>query len=225
MKKAFALASVLLLSACGGSTVPADAPAPETADDTAAISLPSERSTSTSQCRTSLRRAGIQADAPFVSLSACDNLVDWMSSLEQYPGALQLAGDEQVTADEVAALCEGRDSAPVCADAIERGIVESTGDDQPRGTLAVAAIACQAEVGLADQGLALTLSTPGGEPAEGQFDTVNCVLDATQAPEDVRSGVTSPADGAQTTTWENLQADWTHTVDEGLNLTLTEVGA
>lgn len=199
-----AAAAVLLLAGCGGSSEAA-APATESA-----VALPTERPPVGDMC-------GIETNAAFgqtavlpLSLFSCGSLAEWMAGAED-------AGFD-VTPTFLEDVCKGQDVAPVCGDAIELGVIESTGSAE-LARLEASAEWCGVE-GLADEGESLTFTATGSDA----IATSDCILAKLDAPDYVTEhvGSTRAMDGQQTDEWNDLEARWTYHPDAGLNMTIID---
>ena len=93
--------------------------------------------------------------------------------------------------------CEGRDSLSVCADAIESGLLNSTGEGRVPTQLAYAADSCNLEEHLTDEGSSMTLDAAEASPVT--VDDVSCILNSSEAPQHVRDHIesTRALDGQQ----------------------------
>ncbi|WP_052459807.1 hypothetical protein [Tessaracoccus massiliensis] len=121
--------------------------------------------------------------------------------------------------------CEWRDSLSVCADAIESGLLNSTGEGRVPTQLAYAADSCNLEERLADEGSSMTLDVGGASPVT--VDDVSCILNSSEAPQHVRDHIesTRALDGQQEDQWgDGLKARWTYHPDSGLRITFIEEG-
>lgn len=91
----------------------------------------------------------------------------------------------------------GRDSLSVCADAVESGLLNSTGEGRVPTQLAYAADSCNLEERLTDEGSSMTLDVGGASPVT--VDDVSCILNSSEAPQHVRDHIesTRALDGQQ----------------------------
>lgn len=156
-----------------------------------------------------------------VALNQCDSVAEWMNALGGLPSLMGVDSAEDFTLDRLAGMCEGRDSLSVCADAIESGLLDATGEGRVPTQLAFAAHSCSLEEHLSDAGTSMTLDTGDS----GSLGGVSCILNGTDAPEHILDDIdsTQASDGQQEGQWgDGLTARWTNDADSGLQITFIE---
>lgn len=230
MRKSIAVAAAGLLFLVGCSDSDSDASGD-------AVTFPTERATPNTSCRIALNLAADGHAEPDASVEKCDSLAEWLSMVEEKPDSM---GVETVEVKHLAELCEGRDLATVCAEAIELGLFDPTQDDGSLSsdTIVSAANSCLVESALEDGGMSIHMevppSTSGGEsldvlkeryPNTVSKADLDCVLERTEMPNHVQRHIdsTRALDGQQTAEWGDVTARWTYHPDDGLVMTLVLV--
>lgn len=164
------------------------------------------------------------------ALEACKTVEEWANAAAFQPSAIGNSDGKPVTYGHLATACQGRDSLAVCADAIERKFIKTTGTDKivkPK-PLVMFAEACKVPNAVEDGGVSLTLDT-GGEKGSGTntIDEVACILAGLEAPTYVTRHIdsTRALDGQQSDEWGTYEARWTYHPDEGLLITFVDTEA
>lgn len=162
------------------------------------------------------------------SLISCTDVLQWAGALAKEPTAMELQDGDVPTVAHLTEACNGRDSLSVCADAIKKGLVEETGNDNAvvDTPLEVAVRACAVPADkVVDHGMSLTLSTGGKESVgDATVRDVVCVLDELEAPNYVEEHIysTRALDGQQSDTWGDWEVRWTYHPDSGLRITVID---
>lgn len=217
---------VLVLAGCGTDS-PSEGPGssePNT-EATQVKALPAPDGEARASCRMAMGVVTInpakQEHREAVALNQCDSVAEWMNALGELPSLMGVESAEDFTLDRLAGMCEGRDSLSVCADAIESGLFDATGEGRVPTQLAFAAHSCSLEDHLQDDGASLTLDAG----ASGSLGSVSCILNVTEAPQEILDQIesTQAADGQQEGQWgDGLKARWTTDADSGVQITFTE---
>lgn len=224
---------VALLCSCGS----ADKTQGPGASAVKPAALPTSTQLSPGDCTarvTAIGRADNNLDFhTIMALEVCETVGMWTRVLALYPkvsgiekGAdlpVSLLGDVCSGRDDV---CSGRDEASVCADAIGQGLFQATGNDRMFSELPQAAIQCEREDDLQDNGMSLTLRTSGKKNYQGvQFKDVMCIADYLDIPDFVVKHIesTRALDGQREDDWANIKARWTYHPDNGLGITFIQL--
>ncbi|QNP56303.1 hypothetical protein [Tessaracoccus defluvii] len=207
---ALVLLGLVALTGCSAGGDKASGPGTSSPSQTVP-SLPTERSAVGEMCGIEAKSASNQRAVLPLTLFSCQSTTEWLAAVE--------AASFQTSPEFLAATCKGQDIAPVCADAIETGLLQSTGNDSV-ARLKAAAAWCGVETGVADGGSSLSFV------AKGQDVGVipECVLVKLKAPDFVMThlGSTRAMDGQQTDEWGDLEARWTYHPDAGVNMTIID---
>lgn len=177
----------------------------------AAPSLPAERPVPSEMCGIDTNTTSTQPEVLDLTLYSCGTVPEWLAGLE--------AAGEETSMEFLADTCSGQDTAPICADAIERELIEPSGNAE-LGRLSAAAEWCGVAEGVADEGASLSVVAKGMDAVV----TPECLLAKLQAPSYVSEhlGSTRALDGQQTDEWMGLEARWTYHPDSGTNLTVVD---
>lgn len=216
---------VLVLGGCGTDSTSEPGPSESNTEATQVKALPAPNGEARASCRMAMGVVTInpakQEHREAVALNQCDSVAEWMNALGELPSLMGVESAEDFTLDRLAGMCAGRDSLSVCADAIGSGLLDATGEGRVPTQLAFAAHSCSLEEHLQDEGASLTLDTG----ASGSLGEVSCILNVTEAPQEVLDQIesTQASDGQQEGQWgEGLTARWTTDADSGLQITFTE---
>lgn len=219
-------AAVLALAGCGGASA-GDVEATGGTGSVAA-SLPAPAANVTRDCSVAMKASASQGSSAWhATTGECADVADWVAGVHANPDAVPGYGEgvfdpEDLSVDDLSKACLKRDSAPVCADAIGQGLIDSTGDDYALIGLAEPAAVCGVSSAVADEGVSLTMETSGKKSVgEHSWSDVECILDELETPQYVREHIntTRGLDGQQEDEWGDYRARWTYHGNQGLHIT------
>jgi len=221
MRKITAGLVVLLgLTACSGAAGTSTPPASPSGDAESSSAtptldpLPSAQAELSAHCaiQAATYEYGDEAGLPLL-LQDCGTTAEFLGALRQNPEIARSVPQR----DFIEEACAGQDALPVCADAIELGVITASGNADLARLEAVAEF-CGEKGGIQDQGKSLTVA--GTDLTRGGM----CVMRTLRAPDYVLEHVksTRALDGQQTESWDGLDARWTYHPKSGLSVTVVD---